>query len=293
MIHLLQSLYRLIVKDVEGIFLDTDQVFEKAVRAITGQGYNPCYGEGRMLGRTVIDMICAACNSHSCVSQVPVFQNLSAKELGLVESIIESSTYARGSLVFREGEQSESLFVVKSGLIKLTQTSKEGKQHILRFLFPGDYFGQFALLHHKRNHVTAEVIEASDVCRLHRKDFLPLVEGNAALAFSFMMSMSEQLQQAEELAGAMHIFEVEKRLARLLVYLFSRNQKELLQPDRKVSIDLPAAKKEFAAMIGTTAETLSRKLNKLESMDIIEVHKRTVKVLDIEALYQMAEISEK
>jgi CRP/FNR family transcriptional regulator len=183
--------------------------------------------------------------------------------------------------------------VVKSGLIKLTQTSKEGKQHILRFLFPGDYFGQFALLHHKRNHVTAEVIEASDVCRLHRKDFLPLVEGNAALAFSFMMSMSEQLQQAEELAGAMHIFEVEKRLARLLVYLFSRNQKELLQPNRKVSIDLPAAKKEFAAMIGTTAETLSRKLNKLESLHIIEVHKRTVKVLDIEALYQMAETSEK
>lgn len=238
-------------------------------------------------------MNCAVCNSHSCVSGVPVFQSLSNNELVLVESIIESSYYARGSLVFREGEQSESLFVVKSGLIKLTQTNKEGKQHILRFLFPGDYFGQFALLHNKRNHVTAEVIEGSDVCRLHRRDFVPLVERNAALAFSFMRSMSEQLQQAEELAGAMHIFEVEKRLARLLVYLFSRNQNVRLPQASKMSIELPAAKKEFAAMIGTTAETLSRKLSKLESLHIIEVQKRTVEVLDMKALYHMAEINDK
>ncbi|WP_249900940.1 Crp/Fnr family transcriptional regulator [Paenibacillus sp. PK3_47] len=208
-----------------------------------------------------------------------------------MESIIESNYYAKGSVVFREGEPSESLFVVKSGLIKLTQTNKEGKQHTLRFLFPGDYFGQFALLHNKQNHVKAEVIEGSDVCRLHRKDFLPLVERNSALAFSFLMSMSEQLQQAEELAGAMHIFEVEKRLARLLVQLLSRKQSGLIPQSLEMSIELPAAKKEFAAMIGTTAETLSRKLNKLESLHIIEMRKRTVEVLDIQALYQMAEIS--
>lgn len=142
----------------------------------------------------------------------------------LPESILESNYYAKGSLVFREGEQSESLFVVNNGLIKLTQNNKEGKQHILRFLFPGDYFGQFALLHNKRHYATAEVVESGLVCRMHRKDFLPLLEKNSALAFSFLMSISEQLQQADELAGALHIFEAEKRLARLLLHLSSKNQ---------------------------------------------------------------------
>jgi CRP/FNR family transcriptional regulator len=194
--------------------------------------------------------------------------------------------------VFREGEASESLFVVKSGLIKLTQTSNEGKQHIVRFLFPGDYFGQFALLHNKNNDVTAEVIESGDVCRMHRKDFIPLLEQNAALAFSFLMSVSEQLHQAEASAGSMHMFEVEKRLARLLVYLHTRSHTETEAAAHALrhSVDLPSAKKEVAAMIGTTAETLSRKLNKLEALKIIAMHKRTVNILEMEALYQIAEL---
>lgn len=239
-------------------------------------------------------MSCNTCNSHTCVRQVPVFRSLSDEELVIIESITETHNYKRGSQVCREGEPSEALYVVKSGLIKLTQNSKEGKQHIVRFLFPGDYFGQFALLHNKNNDVTAEVIESGEVCRMHRRDFIPLLEQNAALAFSFLMSVSEQLHQAEEAAGALHMFEVEKRLARLLVYLYTRNLEEpaVTVQAVKQSVDLPSAQKEVAAMIGTTAETLNRKLNKLEALKIIAMHKRTVRILELEALIQIAGIRE-
>lgn len=227
---------------------------------------------------------CNACESLSCVRGVPVFESLSDKELEMIEAIIESHHYNRGQQVFREGEESDSLFVVKNGLIKLAQSNEEGKQHVVRYLFPGDYFGQFALLHHKRNNFTAEIVESGRVCRLRRKDFLPLLEQNASLAFSFLMSMSEQLQQAEETAGVMHMFEVETRLARLLVKLTYSNKTELFPPTRNLVIELPSAKKEIAAMIGTTAETLSRKLHKLEAGNIIAVRKRSVEIIDMEAL---------
>lgn len=212
----------------------------------------------------------------------------------MIESITETHNYKKGSQVCREGEPSEALFVVKSGLIKLTQNSKDGKQHIVRFLFAGDYFGQFALLHNKNNDVTAEVIESGEVCRMHRKDFIPLLEQNAGLAFSFLMSVSEQLHQAEEAAGALHMLEVEKRLARLLVYLYTRNLAGTAVTVRALgqSVDLPSAQKEVAAMIGTTAETLSRKLNKLAALKIIAMHKRTVNILELEALIQIADIRE-
>ncbi len=236
-----------------------------------------------------MNMNCNTCHNNPCVRQVPVFQGLSDHDLHIVESIIESNYYTKGNLVFREGEQSESLFIVNNGLIKLTQNNTEGKQHVLRFLFPGDYFGQFALLHNKRHYATAEVVESGLVCRIHHKDFLPLIEKNAALAFSFLMSMSKQLQQADELAGSLHILEAEKRLARLLLHLSSKNQQEHGTEPAWSQIHLPAAKKDVAAMIGTTPETLSRKLNKLEAMEIIEVRNRTVIILDIKTLYQIAE----
>lgn len=234
-------------------------------------------------------MNCAACTSKSCVRRVPVFKSLSDKELLIIESIIESSHFNKSSMVFREGEQSDSLFIVKSGLIKLTKSSKEGKQHVVRYLFPGDYFGQFALLHHKQNYVTAEVVENGFVCRMHREDFLPLLEQNASLAFSFLMSMSEQLHQAEELTGVMHMFEVEKRLARLLLSLLSGTRMERAAQTQNQLVKFPSAKKEVAAMIGTTAETFSRKLHKMESDNIITLHNRTVEIKDMEALLQLAE----
>ncbi len=237
-------------------------------------------------------MKCNMCHKDSCIRQVPVFLALPDQELLKVESIIESEYYTKGSVVFREGEQSESLFVVNNGLIKLTQTSKEGKQHILRFLFPGDYFGQFALLHNKQHYATAEVVEGGYICRMRREDFMPLLASNAGLAFSFLKSVSEQLQQADELAGALHIFEAEKRLARLLLHLYSRQSLSSGGEEEYPMLHLPAAKKEFAAMIGTTPETLSRKLNQLESLGLIRVNNRTVMILDILALSRIAEISQ-
>ncbi|MNC11885.1 transcriptional activator FtrB [compost metagenome] len=121
---------------------------------------------------------------------------------------------------------------------------------------------------------------------------MPLLASNANLAFSFLKSVSEQLQQADELAGALHIFEAEKRLARLLLHLYSRQSLSSGGEEEYPMLHLPAAKKEFAAMIGTTPETLSRKLNQLESLGLIRVNNRTVMILDILALSKIAEITE-
>lgn len=231
-------------------------------------------------------MQCSSCQSHACVRSVPVFNGLSDMEINQIETIVESSPYHKGSFVFREGEDSDSLYVLNNGLIKLTQISQDGKEHILRFLFAGEYFGQFALFQNKKNYVNAEIVESSTVCRLHRKDFIPLLAKNAALAYNFLISMSEQLQHAEDWAAALHMLEVDKRLAKVLLYFYFKESS-----DRKLI--LPASKKEIAAMIGTTAETLSRKLNQFEELQLITVKQRTIFIRDLEALQQMTSNSVK
>ena len=226
-------------------------------------------------------MTCTSCASSSCVGRVPVFKGLSHSEIHQIESIVESNVYDKGTFVFREGEKSDSLFVLNEGLVKLTQSSSDGKEHIIRFLFPGDYFGQFALLQNKQNYVSAEMIESGTVCLLHRKNFIPLLEKNTTLAYNFLLSMSEQLHHAEDWAAALHMLEVDKRLAKILLYFRSKD-------DSKNKIHLPASKKEIAAMIGTTAETLSRKLNYFEELNLIIVDKRVIHILDPESLQNMS-----
>lgn len=285
------NLYILIIRLLDKKFLDMNQVSKKLCGQSLSLPLRPAMVM-RVRVKGMDWMKCPTCHAHTCVQKVPVFDCLSEQELQVLGSIIESSDYSKGSLVFHEGEQAEALYIVKNGLIKLTHNNNEGKQHNLRFLFPGDYFGQFALLHNTVNDVTAEVIENSTVCRILRKDFIPLLKHNAELTFSFLMSVSEQLHQAEEQAGALHMFEVEKRLSRMLLYFHTRNQSAKTSVSTIHEIKLPAAKKELASMIGITAETLSRKLTKLEASCVIKVSKRTINILDLPALYQLAEICE-
>lgn len=220
--------------------------------------------------------------SMSCIHHVPVFEKLSPDQKELLTLIAQSAPHARGSFVFHEGEQSESLYVLSQGLVKLTKVSDNGREHILRFLFPGDFFGQFELLQDKQHYATAEVLEPSVICRLHKDDFRPLLENHPQLSYSFLLAMSEQLQQADEWAGAMHVMDVEQRLARMIVYYWQKQD-----PDG-CRVVLPAAKKELSSMIGTSPETLSRKLTQWVNQGIIHMNLRTLNILDPDRLIELS-----
>ena len=225
-------------------------------------------------------MCCNHCDHSaetSCLSKVPIFNNLTSSEIETLQPVIQTKYFAKGDYIFREGETSDSLFVVNQGTIKISKLSGEGKEKIVRFLFPGDFFGQFALLQEKKHDAHAEVLDAAAVCIIHKQDFLPIIENNAKMAFSFVLAISELLHQAEEWMSTISLLETEQRLAKLLLLFHERN-------DFVASFDLPVPKKELAALLGTTPETLSRKLASLEERGLISFVRKRVTIHDLEGL---------
>lgn len=226
-------------------------------------------------------MSCQHQTQASCVHQVPVFQQLNAEQSGLISALIRHRIYRKGEMIFREGERSESLFVVRQGLVKISKTSDSGKEQILRFMFPGDFLGQFALLQDKEHYADAEALEATEVCLIRRSDFLSLIESNAKFACRFLIAVSDLLQQADEWIGTISLLEVEQRLAKLLLTFYEKN-------NRKKLLRLPAPKKELAALLGTTPETLSRKLTQFEQLGLIEVDGAVIALLEPQQLREYA-----
>jgi CRP-like cAMP-binding protein len=219
----------------------------------------------------------------NCIRNVPVFRHMKGEDLEQLLSLIRTECYSKGSRIFREGERSEALFIVSTGCVKLAQTSGSGKEHVLRFLFQGDFFGQSSLLTEKHHYADAEAVEETHICRLARRDLLPLLERNSSMAFQFMLALNERLQEADEWAGAMHLYDVEARLAKLLLH----RKEAPPQGSTSSVIRLPAAKKELAAWLGTTPETLSRKLAGLERAGIVTVDRRLVRILDEDGLRKL------
>lgn len=224
------------------------------------------------------------CNhDSSCFSLVPVFQGMNKEELRTIQAVIKSSVYKKGDYIFREGERSESLFVVRKGLIKLTKLNDEGREQIIRLLFPGDFLGQFALLQNSNHYANAEALEQTTICSIEKHAFLTTLENNPTMALHFINALNNSLFFADEWMSLLSLMEVEKRLARVIL-LFIEKGKIL---DNQFT--LPISKKDLASLIGTTPETLSRKLLLFVEQGLIAVkQRREIQVINLSKLQQLA-----
>jgi CRP-like cAMP-binding protein len=234
-------------------------------------------------------MCCDHSCSHkaSCITSVPVFQGMNEMDLNQLQKVTRSRSFVKGDLIFREGDQSETLFVVNEGLIKLTKMSLEGKEQIVRLLFPGDFFGLFSLLKNGKHYMNAEVVASSTgICYIEKKDFLKTMENNAELSYRFLLAVNDRLYEADESVGFLSLMEVEQRLARALILFHDKMNA------KNGTFALPITKKDLASYIGTTPESVSRKLLSFVSQKLISMDgRRQIQILELNMLKQIAGIS--
>ncbi|WML42936.1 Crp/Fnr family transcriptional regulator [Neobacillus sp. PS3-40] len=232
-------------------------------------------------------MQCEHCCSSesSCITSVPVFKGMNEIDLQLLQKVTRSHDFQKGEFIFRDGERSETLFVVKEGLIKLTKMSAEGKEQIVRVLFPGDFFGLFALLRNEKHYANAEALGKTVICSIDKKDFLKMMESHSEMSFRFLLAVNDRLYEADESVGFLGLMEVEQRLARALL-LFHDKMKA-----QKGEFTLPISKKDLASFIGTTPETISRKLLSFMSQKLINTDgRRNIKILEFDRLKLLADV---
>lgn len=219
----------------------------------------------------------------SCLRLVPVFQGMDHEELATIKSVTNSNYYKKGDYIFREGERSDTLFVVHEGLIKISKVNDEGKEQIIRLLFPGDFFGQFALLQNSDHYANAEALAQTTICSIEKSAFLDTLGKNPTMALHFINALNNRLFLADEWMSLLSLMEVEKRVARVILLLFGKVEV------RNNEFILPITKKDLASLIGTTPETLSRKLLSFVEQKIIAVkQRRVIQVLNLDTLKELA-----
>jgi CRP/FNR family transcriptional regulator len=176
---------------------------------------------------------------------------------------------------------------VNKGLIKLTKISPEGKEQIVRLLFPGDFFGLFSLLKNESHYLNAESVGSSTViCYIEKKDFLKTMEMNAELSYRFLLAVNDRLYESDESVGFLGLMEVEQRLARALILFHDKMNAT------NGTFTLPITKKDLASFIGTTPESVSRKLLSFMSQKLISMDgRRQIQILELDLLKQVASIS--
>ncbi len=175
------------------------------------------------------------------------------------------ASFRKGEALLVEGEPVRGFFLVRSGGVRVFRVGPDGKEQLLQRLRPGQSFAEAALLTMRRYPAGAEAVETpTEVLEIGGETFLRVFEEDRALARAMVASLSTWLLRLVGRVEDLTVMSAGARLARYLLDLPARGE------GRRTAVDLPVPKKELAAHLGITPETLSRLLRKWKDRGLLE-----------------------
>ncbi|QHS21948.1 Crp/Fnr family transcriptional regulator [Virgibacillus sp. MSP4-1] len=231
---------------------------------------------------------CHNCQASStkqlCVSLVPIFNHLTDDEMWEVADRSFHRKFIKGETIFQAEEPSNSLFIVHQGRVKIYRLAPNGKEQLIRILDQGDFFGEMSIFSEETLTSYAEAMVDTNICIINRSDIQELMVKHPAISLKILEEFSRRLDHTEHLVEQLSSQDVEKRIASYLIDLLKENSSE------SHVVKLPMSKKDLASMIGTTQETLSRRLTALQDKEMIEqTGQRKIKIIDIDQLQNKTE----
>lgn len=201
-------------------------------------------------------------------------------------AICTEKTFTRSDSLFIEGQVSHFVYIVCSGRVKLSVTSRDGKTMILRIAESGDALGLSAAMNASEHEVTAQAVDYCRVKAIRAHDFVDFLSKYPAAA----MEATQCLLQDHR-----HMFKdvcrlglpttVAGRLANLLLDWRERRAHSC-QGEPRLTMTL--TQEEIAGMTGTSRETVSRILNQFQKEKLIAIKGAFLTVLQPKALEQLA-----
>lgn len=200
---------------------------------------------------------------HTCIDSIPLFQSLAPVQKKRIHSLIQAKHYSRGETIYRPGETADSLYVLKSGKIRVYRLSDSGKEQLIRIVYPGEFTGELALFKKGVYEAFTEALTDCSICAIKHTDFRELLLQYPLIAVEMLATISNRLGMSEQQTAWATTETVRNRLLHFLISLVDSKESE-------PTIELKMAKKDLASYLGTTSESLSREFARLEKEHVIK-----------------------
>ena len=218
------------------------------------------------------------------LSTVPLFTGLNREELNSLAELTRERSHPRGSVILFENDPGDSLFVVRSGRVKVVLIGEDGREVILGMLGVGQHFGELALIDEQPRSAHVIAMEDANLIVLRREDFRKKVESAPSIAWSLLLELSKRLRRADDKIGGLVLLDVPGRIARLLL--------DLSEESGTDQIEKSLTHQTIAQMIGASRETVSRAMKEFQEAGWISVERRRISLANRKALEQRAQVRE-
>ena len=227
------------------------------------------------MGATTQEMI-------ELLAKVPAFERLTPDDLERVAGVAVPRRFGAHETVFREHDDSDTCYVVRSGHARALREHTDGRQITLAQFGPGDIFGELAMFSAERRSATVEAIDDLEVIAILGDDMRRLMRRHPDIAVALVIALGRRLREANERLARQSFQTVQSRVATVLGDLVRQVSSE--GAGETTDVLVVATQAEVAQLAGSSRESASRFLAVLERAGIVTQGRGRLTVHDPDAL---------
>jgi CRP/FNR family transcriptional regulator len=219
------------------------------------------------------------------LSLIDILEPLSEQEIEHLAGQLPDVHLEKGELFYGPEDQTEKLFLLQKGKVRIFRTTPEGREFTLAVVESGTVFGEMALTVQQLEGAYAQAMEASDAAYMLHQDLERLVLEKPGVGLKIMQVLGERLRRYETRLEDVAMKDVHSRLASIIVLL---TESEGVRTGTGYRIPSHYTHETLGTMIGTKRAAVTRAFGVLQDEGAVELRRRLIYVTDIEGLKRAA-----
>jgi CRP-like cAMP-binding protein len=219
------------------------------------------------------------------LARVPVFSTLVPEDLRRIAELAVPRELASGQVIFREGDSSDTCYIVRSGRARAVREHLDGRVITLATFGPGDIFGELAMFEDELRSATVEAVEPTTVVAVLGPDMRRLMVEHPGISMRLVIALGRRLRETNERLSRQSFQTVQSRVAAVLGELVAQERAQSHDDGAEDGdVLVTATQADLAQLAGSSRESASRFLAVLERAGVISQGRGRLTVHDVRAL---------
>jgi CRP/FNR family cyclic AMP-dependent transcriptional regulator len=204
------------------------------------------------------------------LEKIPLFSGLPEEALTKIEQHGSTKSYKKNTVVINEGDETDSLYVILSGRVKVFLSGEDGREAVLNHQGPGEYFGEMALIDRQPRAASVMTVEPSKLMIISRSDFMDCLAANPEIAMNLIRPLNSRIRMLAQNVSSLALLDVYGRVARTLLQHAEKENGKLITGK--------LTQQEIADMVGASRAMVSRILTDLRTGGYISVDNKRITI---------------
>ncbi|HEX9758830.1 MAG TPA: Crp/Fnr family transcriptional regulator [Nitrospiria bacterium] len=216
-----------------------------------------------------------------CLQNINLFNEFNREDMLILEKVASMSPVKKNEPIFLPGDPSREVYLLKTGRVKISRITENGKELTMALLKPGNIFGELEALDGTPRDTLAEALDDTVLCLIPRDPFLVMLKSKPDLSFRLTKIIGFRLRRIESRIEELVYKDVPTRVAHVLIEM-ARDFGT--QDDKGTRIGIRLTHQEIANLIGSTRETVTATLGDLRRQGFLEFDNRSILITNLDRL---------